>query len=101
MLLPEEIREKLPPLYTNDGIGMQAIAQVKFFTPSSDWTWYATEYDGTDRFFGLVIGFEIELGYFSLSELEGVGGLVERDLYFKPKSLEEIKAFYVENGYAY
>ena len=39
-------------------------------TPASDWTWYATEYDGEDLFFGLVSGFEVELGYFSRTELE-------------------------------
>jgi hypothetical protein len=39
-------------------------------------------------FFGYVIGFEKEWGYFALSELEairGAGGLtIERDLYFTP-----------------
>jgi hypothetical protein len=42
----------------------------------------------------LVDGFEKELGYFNLSELEEVTGPmglpIERDLYFKPTPLEEI-----------
>jgi hypothetical protein len=42
-----------------------------------------------------VVGFEIELGYFSLKELNearGPLGLpIERDLHFKPKSLEELR----------
>lgn len=46
-------------------------------------------------FFGLVVGFKIELGYFSLKELKearGPLGLpIERDLHFKPKSLEELR----------
>jgi Protein of unknown function (DUF2958) len=45
-------------------------------------------FDSEDTFFGAVSGFEFELGYFSLSELEqttGPLGLhIERDLYFKP-----------------
>ena len=45
-------------------------------------------------FFGLVAGLEIELGYFSLSELQNAGGSlglpVERDLYYQPKSLKEL-----------
>lgn len=90
-LLPAEIRAQLPPLYSNEAIGLEAIAPVKFFTPDSNWTWYASEFDGEATFFGLVIGAEIELGYFSLSELEqaqGPWGLpVERDLYFKPTPL--------------
>lgn len=65
---------------------MDAPIIVKFFTPTSSWTWYATEFDGEDMFFGLVDGFEKEFGYFSLSELESIDGPhgvgIERDLYF-------------------
>ena len=94
-LLTQELRSKLPPLYSQEDKGGKAVAQVKFFTPdSSPWSWFATEYDGKDTFFGLVHGFEKELGYFSLSELESVNGPmglpIERDLYFQPKTLEEI-----------
>lgn len=49
---------------------MDALAQVKFFTPDSNWTWYASEFDGQDIFFGLVAGQEMELGYFSPAELK-------------------------------
>ena len=93
-LLTKEIRRKLPPLYAQEGKGGKAMVHVKFFTPDSNWTWYATEFDGEDTFFGLVDGHEKELGYFSLKELESVKGPmglpIERDLYFKPKTLEEI-----------
>ncbi len=93
-LLPEKIAKKLPPLYATEGQGRNALAQVKFFTPDSSWTWYAVEFDGEDIFFGFVIGFEREFGYFSLSELESVRGPmnlpVERDLYFKPTPLSKL-----------
>ena len=93
-LLTKEIRRKLPPLYSQDGKGGKAIVQVKFFTPDSDWTFYGVEFDGEDRFFGLVDGHFKELGYFSLSELESVNGPmglpIERDLHWKPKTFEEI-----------
>ena len=93
-LITEEIKGILPKLYEQDGKGFNAIAYVKFFTPDSNWTWYVTEFDGIDLFFGLVDGFEKELGYFSLSELENVRGLmglrVERDLYFKPTKLKDL-----------
>jgi hypothetical protein len=95
-LLPGEIRAALPPLYTNEQMGWAAVAPVKYFTPDSSWTWYPTEYDGSDVFFGLVSGFEIELGYFSATELEGLRGPlglpVERDLWFEPQTLRELKA---------
>ncbi len=93
-LLTEQIRKKLPKLYECEDQGLNAIAQVKFFTPDSDWTWYATEFDGEDIFFGLVSGFAVELGYFSLSELQSVHGPlglpIERDLYYVPKTLKEL-----------
>jgi len=93
-LITKEIQNILPKLYEQDDKGLNAIAYVKFFTPDSNWTWYATEFDGKDIFFGLVDGFVKELGYFSLLELESVRGplglKIERDLYFEPTTLEEL-----------
>ena len=93
-LLTKELRRKLPPLGSQDGKGGKAVAYLKLFTPDSSWTWYATEFDGQDTFFGLVEGQEKELGSFSLAELlnaRGPMGLpVERDLHWTPKTLAEI-----------
>lgn len=94
-LLTEEVRKSLPRLYANESKPAgEALAVVKFFCPWSNWTWWATEFDGEDLFFGLVEGFEKELGYFSLSELEGIagpGGLaIERDVHFSPAPLKKI-----------
>jgi len=93
-LLTQELLKQIPALYDQDGKGGKAVVHVKFFTPDSNWTWYGTEFDGTDTFFGLVDGHCKELGYFSLAELEeltGPMGLpIERDLWFKPTTLQEI-----------
>lgn len=92
-LLTEAIREKLPPLRATEH-DADPLAVVKFFTPWSNWTWYATEFDGEDQFFGLVVGFDTELGYFSLSELQnarGPAGLrIERDLHFTATPLSKL-----------
>ena len=65
----------------------KAVVYLKLFTPDSNWTWFATEFDGKDTFFGLVDGLERELGYFNLSELESIKGPlglpIERDLHFE------------------
>ena len=94
-LLDNESREKLPPLYSGEEQGLDALGQVKFFTPDSNWTWYASEFDGDDIFFGLVSGFEVELGYFSLKELEEVRGPlglpIEQDLHYEPKTLKQLQ----------
>jgi len=93
-LLNKELREIIPPLYSTEK-DPDPIVRCKFFTPWSNWTWYVLEFDGEDTFFGYVVGFEAELGYFSLSELESITGpmglKIERDLYFNPVNLSKIK----------
>ena len=94
-----ELASKLPELYSQDGKEIDPIVEVHYFSPYNDWDWYGTEFDGVDTFFGLVKGFDTELGYFSLKELSEVtvkiGGLkvpaVERDLGWTPKPLSEIR----------
>ena len=97
-LMTDEIREGLPELGANEELGLAAPAQVKYFTPDSNWTWYASEFDGENILFGLVAGFEIELGYFSLEELQSARGpmglSIERDLYFEPQTLEELRDYH-------
>jgi len=98
-LLTEELRHRLPPMYATEHT-RDPIVQAKFFAPWAGWTWYAIEFDGRDVCFGLVDGLEVELGYFSLSELaslRGPGGLrIERDLDFEPTPLSAVKAAIAE-----
>jgi hypothetical protein len=106
--LTKKLAKTLPALYSQEG-NADPMVMCKFFTPDAGWTWFAIEgspvdasgfYD-TDKekvdfvFFGLVSGLDVELGYFSLSELKSVRGKfglpVERDLYFQPTRLSEVK----------
>jgi hypothetical protein len=87
-LMTKEIEKKLPKLYSQEHEKNPKII-VKFFHPLSDWTWYAYEGErqenGDILFFGMVHGYEKEIGYFSLKELEEikVRGLgIERDKFF-------------------
>lgn len=94
-LLTPELRAALPPLYGQEG-AEDPIVYARFFTPDASWTWYVTEYDPAEgRFFGRVDGFESELGYFLLEELEtarGPLGLpIERDVWFSPRPLSECR----------
>ena len=96
-LMTKEI-EKLAskyPLQSQDGKGLDARIIVKFFDPTGSWTWYATEYNPEDKtFYGYVSGFENELGYFTLEELQSVKGAfglgIERDMYFNNKKVKDI-----------
>ena len=99
-MLTKAIIAKLPALYSTESVPLeQKVAVVKFFTPWSNWTWYAVEgeqWDDDFRFFGRVDGQESEWGYFTLSELESVRGKfglkIERDLHFGPQPLPKASA---------
>ena len=96
-LLTEELRARLPPLYSQEAEAEPTV-YAKFFLPGTGWAWYVTEGgpEGDDfLFFGFVVGLESEFGYFLLSELESVqsplGGLpVERDLAFTEGKLTDV-----------
>ena len=94
-LIPAGIAARIPALYTTEHTP-DPIVWLKWFTPDANWTWYVTEFDPADELcFGLVDGFEKELGYFSLDELRGVRGplglRIERDLHFAPRPLSEVR----------
>jgi hypothetical protein len=95
-LLTEELRKSLPKLREQEGTADPTVF-AKFFFPASGWTWFVTEGEAKDPdflFYGYVIGFESEFGYFTLSELEEVevsGFRIERDIFFEPTSLSKLR----------
>ena len=109
-LLTKELKATLPKLYSQEN-DKDPMVYIKFFDPTGNFTWYATEgeeRDGDFLFFGYVYGHEGELGYFTVSQLEnakkGLTGLkalpIERDLYFTPCRLSEVKKkHFIEHGW--
>ncbi len=103
------------PLYSQDGKMCDALVVAKFFCGS--FTWYVTECDydsetGNCECFGLVDASQnVEMGYFSVNEMEQIkinvpiifaeNGKesetryfpveIERDLYFKPCKIKDLK----------
>lgn len=71
------------------------LCKVKLFGGGS-WTWYVAGYDPeTGLAFGVVDGFEKEIGDFDLNELKAVrtrpfGLPIERDLWWTSKTAEEL-----------
>ena len=103
-LMNAGVAAAIPPLYANEkaagGEATDPLLPVKFFDPSGSWTWYVMEgepIEGTQDwlFFGLVDGWDMELGYFRLSDLTtytGRFGLgIERDLHWSAKTLSEVQ----------
>ncbi len=112
-MLTPDLARVIPPLYRNEKVN-DPLVVAKIFNPTFSWTWYVLEGSLTDAngimmedgetttgvpddytFFGLVKGFEEELGYFTLKQFEEIedatGLCMERDLYFKPAPLSEIR----------
>lgn len=111
-LLTKNLRKRIPALYSQEQEKDPTVV-CKFFDPTGSWTWYVLEGSFVDAagnpttqeravdflFFGFVVGHAAELGYFTERELEtakdGMRGLravpIERDLYFTPCRLSEIK----------
>ena len=98
-LMTKEVGDTIPALYANENVKDYdtVLAPAKLFSPFSNWTWFITEMDPeTGTCFGLVEGLETEIGYFDLTELAEAtlfGGVpaVERDLYWQPKTIGEIR----------
>ncbi len=94
-LMTTEISEQLQKQYSM-GSDMDQMVVAKFFDPSGSWTWYAMNQDPEDPSYlwGIVKGLEIEIGSFSLDELQAFKGRlgigIERDLFFKPMPAREV-----------
>ena len=78
------------------GSDMKQKVVAKFFDPCGSWTWYLMNQDPNDPdyLWGIVKGHEVEMGSFSLSELQSYKGSlglgIERDLYFTPVIAEKL-----------
>lgn len=118
-LITKEIQRRMPMLYAQEGMGMDAQVHLKLFTPFGRGTWFATEgaavlEDGTEvpmtdpRAVGAVdfnlFGYHLsnlggvydEWCYFALSQLEGLKrgplALVERDRHFPQQTVADALA---------
>ena len=98
-LMTKELGQKIPAIGANEDVDDfdEVLAVAKLFSPYTGWRWYVTEYDPESGLcFGLVEGFEVEVGYFDLTELGEATVLgnvpaVERDLYWEPKTIGEVR----------
>lgn len=98
-LISQSVLAKIPDLYETER-SLNPTCHIKLFTPDSIFTWYIIEISKEDKntCYGYVVGFESELGYFSLKELESIrenlGLGIEMDMSFTPTSLGIIRKKY-------
>jgi hypothetical protein len=97
ILMTKEITEKAQAQWKDQG-SMNQMVVAKFFDPAGSWSWYVMNQDpeNPDYLWGIVKGIEVEVGSFSLSELESTRGRfglgIERDKFFTPQSAMDVYA---------
>ena len=95
-LMTKEITHKAQEQYPLGSDMDNQFIVAKFFDPCGTWSWYLMNQDpdDSDYLWGIVKGNEIEVGSFSLSELQNYKGSlgigIERDLYFMPINATEL-----------
>ena len=96
-LLTKQLKRVIPDLGTTDN-QVDRIVYTRFYVPNNNWEWYPFELSNqSDMMYGLVIGFEKEIGYFSEQELLSSKS-VYRDTSFEPIKWSELK---IKLGYLY
>ena len=93
-LMTKEIQKKAEKQY-DLGTDMEQKVVAKYFNPGGMGTWYLmNKHKDDDYCWGIVDLHEIEMGSFSMGELENIrlpfGLKIERDLYFEPMKANEV-----------
>jgi len=88
--------EKMAQKQFSSGAGMEQKVVAKFFDPTGSYTWYLMNSDpeNPDYCWGIVKGHAVEMGSFSLSDLQNYRGQfglgIERDKFFTPMIAEDV-----------
>ena len=92
--MTKEIKKKARKQF-DDGSDMEQMVVAKFFDPIGSWKWFLMNmHEDEDYCWGIVKGNEVEMGSFSMKELEDIhlpfGLTIERDTLFEPVKASEI-----------
>ena len=93
-LLTKEITKKATKQY-DEGSDMEQMVVAKYFNPTGNGTWYLMNMDKDEDYcWGIVDMFAVEMGSFSMRELQGIklplNMGIERDKYFEPIKASEL-----------
>jgi hypothetical protein len=87
-LITKELEKKLPPIDHFKGADANTVPVVARFVASTN-AYYVWEYDPQSRrFWGLVKGREVRVGFFTVRSMEG--RFAQPDHTWKPKTLSEL-----------
>ena len=88
-----------------EGSSMDQMVVAKFFNPLGDWKWYLMNMEDESGCYawGIVKGFEVEVGSFSITEMEDIklpfGMGIERDKYWKPIPASDVYDALLEGSF--
>ena len=92
--MTKAIQEQAEKQY-DEGSDMEQKVVAKYFDPMGSWKWFLMNKKKDDSYcWGIVKGFEVEMGSFSIDELEGIklpfGLGIERDTLFEPMKASKV-----------
>ena len=89
-LLTKKIKEQATKQYSKKS-DMDQMVVAKYFDPMGSWKWFLMNMDKDEDYcWGIVKGFEVEMGSFSIKELQSMSPRIQRDLHFEPVKASEI-----------
>ena len=93
-LMTKAIQEQAEKQY-DEGSDMEQKVVAKYFDPMGSWKWFLMNKKKDDSYcWGIVKGHEVEMGSFSIDELENIklpfGLGIERDTMFKPMKAKDV-----------
>ena len=75
----------------DEGSDMEQMVVAKYFDAMGDWKWFLMNMDEDEDYcWGIVKGFAVEMGSFSMAELNSMQPRLQRDLYFEPMKAKDV-----------
>ena len=88
--MTKEIKEKAEKQY-DEGSDMEQMVVAKYFDAMGDWKWFLMNMgEDEDYCWGIVKGFAVEMGSFSMEELKSMQPRIQRDMYFEPMKASDV-----------
>ena len=88
--MTKEIKKKAQKQF-DDGSDMEQMVVAKYFDAMGGWKWFLMNmHKDEDYCWGIVKGHEVEMGSFSIKELQSMSPRIQRDLYFEPVKASEV-----------
>ena len=82
--MTKEIQKKAEKQFVKES-DMEQMVVAKYFDAMGDWKWFLMNMDEDEDYcWGIVKGFAVEMGSFSMTELNSMQPRLQRDLYFEP-----------------